>query len=181
MDTFVIKYALENRQTKCFGDVSDEIIRPRPVGRTRYSRVRRDWKSRKEINLPDLNNPVRMLKLSESYLSWRRELDEMSELGDNWDEEGGYSIDANVLNCLRDMLPMLPSSVLDRWAPMPVANGTVWLEAVSDVRGSVSIGKDGFNVLIKTRNNYVKKSIDVLDANAGAAMLIQLTGKYLLK
>ncbi|MCD8388346.1 MAG: hypothetical protein LUD17_15915 [Bacteroidales bacterium] len=91
--------------------------------------------------------------LRDQRRQWYERLDELSELKDDWNEEGGYAIVPELIELVRDFVPLASEQVLANWWVMPVPNGSLGFSPESGAFASVSIGMNGISFLAKSEGN----------------------------
>ncbi|MCC8113294.1 MAG: hypothetical protein LIP03_04725 [Bacteroidales bacterium] len=87
--------------------------------------------------------------LRDQRRQWYAHLEELAALKDDWNEEGAYAIVPELIELVRDFVPLASEKVLSHWWALPVPNGSLEMVPESDAFASISIGTNGISYLVK--------------------------------
>lgn len=71
-------------------------------------------------------------------------LDKLAKLKQNWDDEGAFPIEADVLANLRSLIMADGAQMLKDWVLFPATNGTIQLKAKRK-RAVISVGNNDYS------------------------------------
>ncbi|MCD8387908.1 MAG: hypothetical protein LUD17_13650 [Bacteroidales bacterium] len=81
--------------------------------------------------------------LREQRKQWRKQLDEIEGLEQDWDEEGAYPVEKSLIALVREFVANASERILKNWWVAPVANGSLLIAPEAGGNSSVSIGTNG--------------------------------------
>lgn len=85
---------------------------------------------------------------------FQERLEMLSELQDNWDDEGALPIDKNVVGNVRALLELLDDWMLVDWNLFPAINGTLTFQH-SSLDAVLSIGKNDYSFVYSDEGTVV--------------------------
>lgn len=100
-----------------------------------------------ETTLVRLLNSLQLQSIIREDVTYRMidRLTNFLQLTEDWDGEGGYSIEPKAIDNSKFFVGSLPSQYMHKWVVFPNSNGTVLMTRNDGQISSISIGVNGFS------------------------------------
>ncbi len=119
------------------------------------------------------------IDLDSTKKQWFTRLKQLSQLPQNWDNEGAFPILKEITAFTYDLINALDPDILEKWWLVPAPNGTLGLIARKKIRASISIGINGFSCLAKTNDKDKMKGHGNLNLSDIKEKIEQITDRFL--